>query len=143
MICMMLVPKKNYDLFDEFFNDPFFREEKRFNHPMPMMKTDIRENEKNYIIDMDLPGYDKKDIKIDIEDGYLNVKTSSSVDEEEKGSFIRKERYSGECSRSFYIGEDIEENDVKASFENGILSIEIPKKIEEYKETEKKYIDIL
>ena len=72
-----------------------------------------------------------------------NAKTTSSNDEEEKGKFIRRERYSGECSRSFYIGEEVEDKDIKASFDKGILKLEIPKKLEEYKEPEKKYIEIL
>ena len=145
MICMMLVPKKNFDLFDDFFTDPFFKGDLRpANHPMPMMKTDIRENEHNYIIEVDLPGYEKEDIKVDVEDGYLNInaKTSSSKNEEEKGKFIRRERFSGECSRSFYIGEEIEDKDIHASFDKGILKLEVPKKLEEYKEPEKKYIEI-
>ena len=140
---MMLVPKKHYDLFDDFFDDPFFKEERQL-HPMPMMKTDIRETENNYIIDVDLPGFKKEDIKVNIEEGYLNISasTSSSENEEEKGNYIRRERYSGECTRRFYIGEDIEDNEVSARFDNGILCIEIPKKKEVYKVEEKKYIDI-
>lgn len=139
---MMLVPRKNYDLFDDFFDDPFFKGPER--HTMPMMKTDIRENENSYIIDVDLPGFNKEDIKIDVEDGYLNInaKIDSSNKEDEKGKFIRRERYVGECSRSFYIGEDIEDEEIKASFKNGILSLEIPKKKEEEKKPEKKYIEI-
>ena len=142
---MMLVPKKNFDLFDDFFDDPFFKGDLRpANRPMPMMKTDIRENENSYTIEVDLPGYAKEDIKVDVEDGYLNInaKTSSSNNEEEKGKFIRRERFSGECSRSFYIGEDVKDEDIKASFDKGILKLEIPKKLEESKESEKKYIEI-
>lgn len=139
---MMIVPRRNYDLFDDFFDDPFFT--KADKHPMPMMKTDIREGENNYIIDVDLPGFDKKDIKIDVEDGYLNINASmsSSEDEEEKGIFIRRERYSGECSRSFYVGEDVESEDIKATFKNGILTLEIPKVDEKKELPEKKYIEI-
>ena len=139
---MMIVPRRNYDLFDDFFDDPFFT--KTDKHPIPMMKTDIREGENNYIIDVDLPGFDKKDIKIDVEDGYLNINASmsSSEDEEEKGKFIRRERYSGECSRSFYVGEDVESEDIKATFKNGILTFEVPKVDEKNKLPEKKYIEI-
>ena len=134
---MMIVPRRNYDLFDDFFDDPFFAKTER--HPMPMMKTDIREGENNYIIDVDLPGFEKENIKIDVEDGYLNINASMNTkdDQEEKGKFIRRERYSGECSRSFYVGEDI-----KASFKNGILSLEIPKVDPEKELPEKKYIEI-
>ena len=108
------------------------------------MKTDIRENENSYVIDVDLPGFEKKDIRIDVDGGYLNInaKTDSSNDEEEKGKFIRRERYYGECSRSFYIGDDVDEDDIKATFKNGILSLEVPKVTEEEKKPEKKYIEI-
>ena len=141
---MMIVPRRNFDLFDDFFNDPFFAKEERHTHPMPMMKTDIRENEKSYVIDVDLPGFEKENIKVDVEDGYLNInaKIDSSNNEEEKGKFIRRERYVGECSRSFYVGEDIESDDIKASFKNGILTLEVPKVEEEEKKPEKKYIEI-
>ena len=139
---MMLVPRRDFDLFDDFFNDPFFKGgEKR---PHPLMKTDIKETENSYIIDVDLPGFDKKDIQIDIEGGYLNInaKTDNSKDEDEKGKFIRRERYYGECSRSFYIGEDVEEDDIKATFKNGILTLDVPKIKEEDNKPEKKYIEI-
>ena len=141
---MMIVPRKNFDLFDDFFDDPFFHKEERHPHPMPMMKTDSRENEKNYIIDVDLPGFEKENIKIDVEDGYLNINASmnSSEDEEEKGKFIRRERYSGECSRSFYVGEDVESEDIKATFKNGILTLEVPKVEDKKKLPDKKYIEI-
>ena len=139
---MMIVPRKNFDLFDDFFDDPFFHKEER--HPMPMMKTDIRENETNYVIDVDLPGFNKEDIKIDVEDGYLNIKASmnSSEDEEEKGKFIRRERFVGECSRSFFVGEDVESEDVKATFKNGILTLEVPKMEKKKELPEKKYVEI-
>ena len=141
---MMIVPRKNFDLFDDFFDDPFFHREERVNHPMPMMKTDIRENENNYVIDVDLPGFNKDDIKIDVEDGYLNIKASmnSTDDEEEKGKYIRRERFIGECSRSFFVGEDVKVEDVKATFKNGILTLEVPKVEEKKKLPEKKYVEI-
>lgn len=140
---MMIVPKKNYDLFDDFFNDPFFKGEHMVpQQTMAMMKTDIRENENSYVLDVDLPGFEKDNIKIDIENGYLNINAKiedSSVEDENK--FIRRERFVGECSRSFYIGDDIVDDDIKASFKNGILSLEIPK-VKEEKHEEKKYIEI-
>lgn len=136
---MMLIPRNNYDLFDDIFNDQFFR-----GNENKMMKTDIRESENSYTIDVDLPGYTKDNIKVDITDGYLNInaKIEEKDDKEEKGKFIRRERFFGECSRSFYIGEDISEDDIKASFKNGILSLEIPKIDETKKQQEKKYIEI-
>ena len=142
---MMLVPRKNFDLFDDFFDDPFFKGELRpTTHSMPMMKTDIRETDNSYLLEIDLPGFHKNDIKIDVENGYLNInaKTTSSNNKEEKGKFIKRERYSGECSRSFYIGEDVKEEEISAAFDNGILTLEIPKKTEAEKQSEKKYIDI-
>ena len=136
---MMLIPRNNFDLFDDIFNDQFFR-----GNENKMMKTDIRESENSYTIDVDLPGYNKENIKVDITDGYLNInaKMEEKDDKEEKGKFIRRERFFGECSRSFYIGDDISEDDIKASFKNGILSLEIPKVDETKKEQEKKYIEI-
>ena len=136
---MMLIPRNNFDLFDDVFNDQFFE-----GNENKMMKTDIRESENSYTIDVDLPGYTKDNIKVDITDGYLNInaKMEENDDKEEKGKFIRRERFFGECSRSFYIGDDISEEDIKASFKNGILSLEIPKVDETKKEQEKKYIEI-
>lgn len=136
---MMLIPRNNYDLFDDIFNDQFFR-----GNENKMMKTDIRESENSYTIDVDLPGYTKDNIKVDITDGYLNInaKIEEKDDKEDKGKFIRRERFFGECSRSFYIGEDISEDDIEASFKNGILSLEIPKIDETKKQQEKKYIEI-
>ncbi len=136
---MMMIPRRNdFDLLDDLFKDPFFSNENK------AMKTDIKENEDGYSIVVDLPGYDKENIKIDVEEGYLTIHaTMSNEDKEEKnGKFVRRERYFGECSRSFYVGDAIETEDVKASFKNGTLSLIIPKK-EIHKElTEKKYVQI-
>lgn len=139
---MMLVPRRNFDLFDDFFDDSFMRKNEKVMHPM--MKTDVRELDTGYVIDIDLPGVSKENIKIDIEDGYLNInaRVESSNNDEEKGTFIRRERYVGECSRSFYIGEDIKDEDIKASFNNGILSLSFPKVEENHEKPEKKYIEI-
>ena len=97
-----------------------------------------------HILDIDLPGYNKEDIKVDITDGYLtiNAKTSNEKEEKEKGKFVRRERFTGECSRSFYVGEDIKEDEIKASFKNGILNLEVPKVKPEEKKSAKKYIEI-
>ena len=138
---MLLVPRKKYDFFDDFFKDPFFEIQES-----NVMKTDIKENKNNYELVMDLPGYDKKDIKMHIEDGYLIINASTKNDVEDKdknGKYVRKERYFGECSRSFYVGDDIKEEDIKAEFKNGTLNIEIPKKEEIEQKKENKYIDIL
>ena len=137
---MMLMPRRDFDLFgDDFFRDDFFKSEKN-----NLMKTDIKETEDSYILDIDLPGYKKEDIKVDITDGYLtiNAKTSHEKEDKEKGKFVRRERFMGECSRSFYVGEDIKEDEVTASFKNGILNLEVPKVKPEEKKSDKKYIEI-
>lgn len=139
MIYMMLVPNRDFDLFDDIFGDSFFRKSES-----KMMKTDIREDKDNYVIDIDLPGFDKKNIKIDITDGYLtiNAKVNNEENDNKKGKYIRKERYYGECSRSFYIGDEVKPENVKANFKNGILTLEVPKVENKGKLPEKKYIEI-
>ena len=136
---MMLVPNRDFDLFDDIFGDSFFRKSES-----KMMKTDIREDKDNYVIDIDLPGFDKKNIKIDITDGYLtiNAKVNNEDNDSKKGKYIRKERYYGECSRSFYIGDEVKPENVKANFKNGILTLEVPKVENKGKLPEKKYIEI-
>ena len=137
---MMMIPRKRneFDLFDSMFNDPFF-ERKETN----WMKTDIKEVGNNYVIEVDLPGYDKDNIQIEMEGGYLKVtaKVDNSNEEKEEGKYIHKERYYGECSRSFYVGDNVTEEDIKASLKNGILTLTLPK--EEQKKLEnKKFIPI-
>ena len=138
---MMMIPRRNhFDLFDEMFRDPFFE-----GSESKVMKTDIKEKKDKYLIDIDLPGYEKEDIKMEISDGYLTVHASVNKevnDEKEKGKYVRKERYVGECSRSFYVGEDVKEEEIKAKFKNGTLTIEIPKKDDKKELPEKKYIPI-
>ena len=134
---MMMIPKRKFDLFEDMFKDPFFKGENK------LMKTDIKENENNYIIDIEMPGYDKENIKIEVEDGYLNVFASINEDKDNsEGEYLRKERYYGECSRSFYVGDNIEVEDVKANFKNGILKLTVPKKEEKKDIPEKKYVQI-
>lgn len=138
---MMMIPRRRneFDLLDEIFRDPFFT-----NEESKLMKTDIKEKHDKYLIAIDLPGYEKENIKISIEDGYLTIhaKTDSQNEEKDDGKFVRKERYIGECSRSFYVGESISEEDIKASFKNGTLHLEIPKKEEKKELPEKRYIPI-
>lgn len=139
---MMMIPKRKneFDLFDDMFNDSFLMS----GNSSRLMKTDIKEKDKEYVIEMDLPGYEKENIKINIADGYLTIHAVSSKNssEKEEGKFVRKERYLGECSRSFYIGDDVNEDSIKASFKNGILKVEIPKKEAVEKLPETKYIEI-
>lgn len=134
----MLVPRKReMDLFDDMFSDPFFTMKE--NH---LMKTDIKDLEGEYEIAVDLPGYNKEDIKLEINNGYLNVTAKrNETNEEKRGKYLHKERFYGECSRSFYIGEDVKEEDIRAKFNNGTLKLSIPK-IDETIETVKKTITI-
>lgn len=144
---MKLVPMNNNlgfslfdNMFDDMFKDPFFTN----SSTTKLMKTDIQEKDNNYILDMDLPGYDKSDIKAQLKDGYLTItaqKNTSKEDKDEKGNYIRRERYCGKCSRSFYVGENLKEEDIKASFNNGILKLTFPKEVVK-KEEEIKYITI-
>ena len=109
-----------------------------------LMKTDVRETEKTYELDIDLPGFKKDEIQIELKDGYLTVSAEKGLDEDEedkKGKYIRKERYAGALSRTFYLGEEIREEEIKAKFENGILSVSIPKE-EEKKVEGPKHISI-
>ena len=109
------------------------------------MKTDIQEKDNNYVLDMDLPGYEKEDIKAQLKDGYLTItaqKNTSNDDKDEKGNYIRRERYCGKCSRSFYVGDGIKEEDIKANFKNGILQLTFPKEVARKEDEETKYITI-
>lgn len=138
---MMMIPrrKNEFDLLGEMFSDPFFIE-----HESRTMKTDIKEKKDKYIIDIELPGYQKENIKMEVDNGYLTVYAEINSDNEEKeeGKFVRKERYAGSCSRSFYVGTEVQSEDIKASFKNGMLRIEVPKKEENRELPEKKYIQI-
>lgn len=135
---MMLMPKI-FD--DDFFRDDFFDRKDRMN--FNLMKTDIREDENSYLLEVDLPGYSKDDIKIDITDGYLTINAKvEKENNDEKKNYVRRERFTGEVSRSFYVGDDIKEDEVKANFKNGILTLEVPKLSLEDKKKDKKYIEI-
>ena len=122
---MMLVPRRgNYSLFNDFFDDDLFT--RRDNS---LMKTDIKETSDHYIIDMDLPGFDKENIHLSLNNGYLEIKANvSKNNDSSEEKYVRQERFYGECSRSFYVGDDVDEDDINAQFKNGILKIEIPKK---------------
>ena len=100
-------------------------------HAKNMMKTDVRETENGYEVDIDLPGFKKDEINAKLENGYLTVSASKGLDKDEKdkeGKYIRQERYAGAMSRSFYVGEELTQEDIKAKYENGILKLTIPKK---------------
>lgn len=134
----MLATYRN-NIFDDLFNAPFFTR----NEPN-MMKTDIKEHDAGYELTVDLPGIKKEDIKAELNDGYLTItaeNNSSKEEKDEKGKYIRRERYTGSYSRSFYVGDGVTEQDIKAKFENGTLTLAIPKK-EVLPEKQNKYIAI-
>ena len=137
---MMLVPRKNdFDIFDSFFDDDFFPRKEH-----NLMKTDIREKKDKYLVDIDLPGFEKENIDLSLKNGYLNIHAKVNKEEhnKEEEKFVRRERFFGECSRSFYVGDDIKEEDIHAEFRNGILKITVPKKELEDKSKQVKQIEI-
>ncbi len=136
------------NLFDDLLDD-FAKETKRAAQNIVsvtgVMKTDIKEKDDCFELMIDLPGFAKEDVKAELKEGYLNIsaeRNSSDEEKDEEGRFIRRERYSGTCSRSFYVGDDLKQEDIKAKFENGILMLTVPKKPEEPVEDEPQYISI-
>ena len=137
------------NLFDDFFGDfaQPTRTMTRYAAPAAgVMKTDVKETDSGYELDIDLPGFQKEDVKAELKDGYLMIQASTQSDNDEKdehGKYLRRERYYGSCSRSFYVGEDVTHEDIRAKFENGILKLSVPKKEPKQPEVEeKKYIAI-
>ena len=129
------MPTMRTNVFDDLFNTPFFNKSES-----SMMKTDIKEHDNCYDLMIDLPGVKKEDIKAELNDGYLTVSAESNTSKDEKddnGKYICRERYSGSYSRSFYVGDAVTEEDVKAKFEDGILRLSIPKKDAKAVETKK------
>ncbi len=143
---MMMPSIYNNGLFDEFF-DGFFAEPTRKapeKRRYDLMRTDIKELEDAFELDIDMPGCSKEDVKAQVVDGYLVVSASTNSENEEKdeqGKFIRRERYSGSMSRRYYVGDQIKQDDIKARFEDGILKLTIPKE-EPKKDPEPKFITI-
>ena len=148
---MMMPSIFGENLFDDFMDFPFDDKwEKRMNkeffgrkNPLygknaaRLMKTDVRETDSAYELDVDLPGFKKDEIQVELEDGYLTISAEKGLDKEEekKGKYIRRERYAGACSRTFYVGENVERSDIKANFKHGILKLSVPK-MEEKKAVE-------
>ena len=127
------------NLFDEFFDDDFpmipmrsIRNPLYWKNAKNLMKTDVRETDNTYELDVDLPGFKKDEVQLDLKDGYLTISAAKGLDkdqEDKKGKYIRQERYAGACSRSFFVGEGIEPRDVSAKFEDGILRVSLPKQV--------------
>ena len=136
------------NLFDDLFDFPTLRELRNIDRKLygrnasNEMKTDVKEHEDHYEVDIDLPGFKKDEIQLSLENGYLTVSAAKGLEKNEetpKGRLIRQERYAGSLQRSFYVGENLEETDISAKFENGVLSLQFPKKPEK-KLPEKKTI---
>ena len=128
----MLVPSIfGENLFDDFFDFPWDRDyyTARTNTNR-LMRTDVKETDQTYELDIDLPGFKTDDIKVQLKDGYLTVAATKNVNNDEKredGSYIRRERYAGSCSRSFYVGDAVKQEDVHAKYSDGILRLSVPK----------------
>ena len=150
---------KNNNVFDTFFGDPWFNDpwfddrdiqkaqKKLYGHnEKKLMLPDIKESDKGYELEMDLPGFKKEEIKASIENGYLIISAEKGLEKDEKESegkkYICRERYTGSCQRAFYVGDDIEKDDIKASFKHGILHLDIPKKQPKPQVEENKFISI-
>lgn len=147
----MLVPSIiGNNLFDDWFSFPDFarfgRPESRpyDRHPVRIMKTDVHEHDDRYDMDIELPGYAKDEIELSLDNGYLSVKAakdSENKETDDNGVLIRRERYCGSVQRSFYVGDSVTEDDIKARFENGILNLSIQKPVEKIPEKKTIYIE--
>ena len=145
----MLMPSiLSNDFMDDFFSVPRVtgfggsRFDRDFSR---MMTTDVKETDNGYQLDMNLPGFAKEDIKAELKDGYLTIYAQSNSSNDEKdddGNFIRRERYTGSCSRSFYVGDGVTQDDIHAAFKDGVLSLTVPKKEAIPEKEETKYIAI-
>lgn len=142
-------------MFDDFMRSfPFFDnsaesnvEKKLYGHNAKnVMKTDIKELEGGYELEIDLPGFTKEEVTAELKDGYLTISAAKGLDkdeqEKETGKYIRRERYAGACQRSFYVGEDVTEQDIKAEFKHGMLKLFVPKKEAKPAVETKKYVTI-
>ncbi|HBH92517.1 MAG TPA: Hsp20/alpha crystallin family protein [Bacteroides sp.] len=132
-----------------FYNDaPFENVEKKLygHHAKNVMKTDIKETDEGYELEIDLPGFTKDEVKVSLDNGYMTVSAAKGLDKDEQekksGKYIRRERYAGACERSFYVGDEITEEDVKGEFKHGMLKLFIPKKEAKPAVEQKKYISI-
>ena len=144
---LSLTPRTNFgalsfnDFVDDMFSSPFFRGSRT---QMPSMKTDIKEKDGMYLLDIDLPGFEKENIKAELNDGYLTISATRNTSEDksdEESGYVYRERSCGSCSRSFYVGNSVKEEDIKAAYNNGTLSLTFPKEAPQQIE-DKKYIAI-
>lgn len=129
------------DMFDDFGGFPF----SRMAHTCDLMKTDVKETDKNYEMTIDMPGVRKEDVKAELKDGYLTISAESNYSNDDKdsdGRYIRRERHYGSCSRSFYVGDAVTQDEIKASFDNGTLKLTVPKKEDKQLPDNKNYIKI-
>jgi len=131
---MHLIPKNTFfrEIFDDLFDMPIMKSG-------DIMRSDIYEEDDNYVVEMDIPGFNKEDLLVDYNNGYLNIIAKKETEQEKNKNYIRRERYYGEYKRSFYVG-DIDESLIKANFENGILKVIFPKK--QLEDNSKKVIEI-
>ena len=146
-------------LFDEFFDFPEFPDfselekmENKMNkklygrHAKNMMKVDIKDQDNAYEMDIDLPGFKKEEISAELENGYLTITAAKGLDQDEQekdtGRYIRRERYAGTCQRSFYVGEGVKQEDIKAGFKHGVLKLLIPKEAPKLEQKNNRYIAI-
>ena len=140
------------NLFDDLFNDAFERSMWNTDKALygkrasQLMKTDVHETEEGYELNVDLPGFSKDEINVELKNGYLTISAAKGLDEDEQekksGKYIRRERYAGACERTFYVGENVAQEDIKGEFKHGILKLTIPKKEAKPEVPEKKYIMI-
>ncbi len=150
----MLMPSlfyNDFDLFDDVFGNGWFdnrdyqkAQKKLYGHnAKSVMSTDIKETDEGYEMAVDLPGFKKENISVELDNGYLTISTAKGLDEDDskKGKYIRRERYSGEYKRSFYVGDYLTQEDIKAQFKHGVLTLDIPKKDAPQVEA-KRYISI-
>ena len=143
-VVIMLFPSRAFDLFDDMFNDPFFTNSYPTNTTQ-IMRADVQEGDHSYVVDIELPGYSKDNVQAELKDGYLTItasKNSSNDEKDSHGKYIRKERYTGTCKRTFYVGETVKQEDIKAAFKDGILRLVIPKDTPQVEEKKPTMIEI-
>lgn len=141
-----MLARRNF--FNDFMSDPFDffgGADTAAKTTTALMRTDIKETDKAYELDIDLPGFTKDNVQIELDDGYLTINAHTEHNDEQKGengSYLRRERFTGTCRRSFYVGDEISEDDISAKFDNGILKINVPKKELPKPEDRKRLISI-